>query len=454
MMRSHPIPPVIAAAVLMVFASGCERSTDGLRPFPLSTDPTVFTDAFDSGVQFQAFSGSKLDALSIDSIERHNGTASLKLTVPPVGDPSGSYAGGAFVANVNRDLSGYDAVTFWARASQAITFDVAGLGNDNTGTSRFTAQRNAIPMTTTWTRYVVPIPLPARLNSERGLFFVAEGPENGMGFDVWFDDIQFEKTNAISNPRPAMASRTVNSFVGASVAIANTQTTFNVSGTDLIVGHLPSYFDFSSSNSSVAVARNGVIQVIGAGSTMVTGQLGTTAATGSVTINATAPPATPAATPTVPAPSVISLLSRVYPSVPVDTWSATWDLADVSDLQIAGNPTKVYTNLVYAGVEFITHTINANQMTAIHLDVFQPSGTTFKVKLVDFGANNVYGGGDDAEQELTFNSGTTPALIPGTWSALEIPLANFTNLTSRANLAQLVLSGAGTAFVENVYFHE
>jgi hypothetical protein len=76
----------------------------------------------------------------------------------------------------------------------------------------------------------------------------------------------------------------------------------------------------------------------------------------------------------------------------------------------------------------------------------------FKVKLVDFGANGIYGG-DDKEQELTFNSGTTPAMVPGTWSSLDIPLADFTNLTTRGHLAQLILSGASTVFVDNVYFH-
>ncbi len=448
MMRSHALPAALAATLLVLLASGCERSTNGLRPFPLPTNPDVFLDDFSQGVDFQAFLGSKLDAVSIDSNERHTGTASLRVSVPATG-----YAGGAFVANVNRDLSGYDALTFWARASQSITFDVAGFGNDNTGTSRFEARRNAIPMTTTWTRYVIPIPRPARLDSERGLFYMAEA-ENGQSFDVWFDDVVFEKTNAVTNPRPSMSSRTVNTFVGASLNVEGTQTIFNVSGSDVTVGHMPGYFDFASSDGAVLTTSGGRIQVVGPGSATVTAELGGVPATGQVTVNAIAAPATPAPTPTLPAANVISLFSNAYPDVPVDTWSATWDLADVTDLQIAGDDVKGYTNLVYAGVEFTSQPIDATQMTAIHLDVYIPSGTTFKVKLVDFGSDGVYGGGNDKEQELTFNASTTPAVTPGTWSALEIPLSSYTLLTSRAHLAQLVLSGPGTAFVDNVYFHD
>jgi hypothetical protein len=453
MMRSPFLRPAMALALAAIVAAGCERSTDGLRPFPLSTDPVVFDDNFGAGVDFQAFLGSKLDAVGIDTNERHAGAASLKVTVPAAGDPSGGYAGGAFVANIERNLSGYDALTFWAKASQSITLDVAGLGNDNTGTSRYEARRGAIPITTTWTKFVVPIPLPARLAAERGLFFVAEGPEGGVGFDVWFDDVRFEATGAISNPRPSMTSRTLTSFVGGTVSPTGTQTIFGVGGGDVTVGHMPGYFDFNSSNPAVAISTNGTIRVTGAGTAAVTAQLGGIAATGTVTINAIAPPASPAPAPTVPAVDVISLFSNTYANVPVSTWSAAWDNADVTDLQVAGDDVKGYTNIVFAGIEFTSPPIDAMAMTHFHMDVFLPSGTMLRVKLVDFGPNGIFGGGDDKEHELTFNASTTPAVTPGIWSALEIPFADFTNLTTRADLAQIILAGTGTVFVDNVYFH-
>lgn len=439
---------VVGLALTALTITGCERSTKGLRPFPLPTDPVVFEDSF-GGVDFQAFLGSKLDALSVDPVERHSGTTSLKFTVPD----AGAYAGGAFTTRTARDLSGYDALTFWAKASRPITLDVAGFGNDNTGTSRFEARWNAIPVTTTWTRFVIPIPLPERLASERGLFYLAEGPENGVGCELWFDDIRFERVGNITNPRPAMAPRSVSSFVGADLAITGTQTVFAVDGVDRTVGHMPGYFSYTSSNPGVAAVSNGTVRLVGGGSATVTAALGTVPAAGRITVNSIAPPSAPAPAPTLPAADVISLYSNAYPNRPVSTWSATWDVADVTDLRIAGDDVKGYTGMGYAGIEFPTQTVDSAAVTHFHIDVFVPIGTTFKVKLVDFGPNGVYLGGDDREQELAFNASTTPAMVPGTWSSLDIPLANFTNLTTRAHLTQIVLSGAGTAFVDNIYFH-
>jgi hypothetical protein len=151
---------------------------------------------------------------------------------------------------------------------------------------------------------------------------------------------------------------------------------------------------------------------------------------------------------------VISLFSDAYPNVPVNTWSATWDQADVADLQISGNATKGYTNLIFAGIEFTSPVIDATAMTHFHIDVYLPSGTTFRVKLVDFGANGVFGGGDDKEHEKLFNAGTTPPVNPGAWVSLDVPLAEFTNLTTRAHLAQITLAGSSTAFIDNVYLHK
>ncbi|MDZ4183324.1 MAG: hypothetical protein U1B83_10665 [Candidatus Cloacimonadaceae bacterium] len=173
-----------------------------------------------------------------------------------------------------------------------------------------------------------------------------------------------------------------------------------------------------------------------------------------------APPAVPtvaAPTPTANPANVISLFSNAYTNVTVDTWSAGWDQADVADVQIAGNDTKRYTNLTFAGIEFTSQTINASTMTHFNMDIWTPDPTAlpavFKIKLVDFGANGVWGGGDDVEHELTFNASSTPALVSNAWINYHIPLANFLNLTTTSHLAQLIISGdPNTVYVDNVYF--
>lgn len=172
------------------------------------------------------------------------------------------------------------------------------------------------------------------------------------------------------------------------------------------------------------------------------------------------PPSVPtvaAPTPTAAAADVISLFSNAYTNSTVNTWSAVWDAADVADVQIAGNDTKLYTNLTFAGIEFTSNPINATNMTHFNMDIWTPDPTvlpaTFKIKLVDFGANGVYGGGDDVEHELTFNANSSPALISENWVSFHIPMLDFTNLVTRGHLAQLIISsGPNTVYVDNVYF--
>ena len=168
-------------------------------------------------------------------------------------------------------------------------------------------------------------------------------------------------------------------------------------------------------------------------------------------------PTQPAPTPTYASTSVISLFSDGYNNVPVDTWSASWDMADVLDVTIQGNATKRYTNLTYAGIEFTSNTINATNMTHFHMDIWTPDPTAlpavFKIKLVDFGANGVWSGGDDVEHELVFDANSTPPLTTSSWISFDIPLDSFTGLVTRAHLAQLIISGdPNTVYVDNILF--
>ena len=449
------IPRRLVAILAGAAMAGCATHEGTLAP--TIKDPIVFDDTFGAGVDFQAFSGSKFDAVGMDTTVKYDGTTSLKVTVPPVGDPSGSYAGGAFVTTPKRDLSVYNALTFWAKADHPITLDVAGFGNDNTGKSKYEARASAIPLGTTWAKYVIPIPLPSRLVDEAGLFFFAEGPEGGAGSTMWFDDVQFENLLTVTDPRPQIATATLTPDVGTSLVVPGTQVTFAVSGTDQTVGCMQGYFTFASSDATVAAAADGVVNIVGVGDATITAKLGSVDATGALTLHTNPAPATAPPRPTLPASDVISMLSMAYSNVPVDTWSTTWDFADVSDVTIAGDHMKKYAIQSYAAVDFSGHLIDASAMTAFHVDVWVPGGTTFKVKLVDFGADGLFGGtgaNQDSQYELTFNAASTPALQLRQWTSLEIPLSAFVGLTSRAHLAQLFFSGdIGTAYVDNVYFH-
>jgi hypothetical protein len=169
-------------------------------------------------------------------------------------------------------------------------------------------------------------------------------------------------------------------------------------------------------------------------------------------------PAEPAPVPTYGEDDVISLFSNAYNDVPVTTWSAFWDNADVEETQVDGDDVKLYTNLVFAGVEFVTPTIDATEMTHFRLDFWTADPTStpaaFLIKLVDFGADGLYGGGDDLEHELVFNQTSEPPLQTGSWVSFDIPLSEFSTLITREHLAQLIVSGdPDTVYLDNILFH-
>lgn len=170
-----------------------------------------------------------------------------------------------------------------------------------------------------------------------------------------------------------------------------------------------------------------------------------------MTLQAFAQPSDAAPTPTRNAMDVISMFSNVYTNVPVDTWRTDWSVAVLEDIQIQGNNTKKYSNLDFVGIETVTKQIDVTGMNHFHLDMWTPNMTTFRVKLVDFGADAAFGGGDDTEHEVVIQN-----VVANQWNGLDIPLSQFVNLTNKKNIAQLILSGlpagTGTVYIDNVFF--
>jgi Bacterial Ig-like domain len=170
------------------------------------------------------------------------------------------------------------------------------------------------------------------------------------------------------------------------------------------------------------------------------------------TVTAPVAPTTAAPAPTTASGNVISLFSNTYATnVPVDTWRTVWSAATLTDMQVAGNDVKKYSGMDFVGVEATgANSINASGMTYFNIDVWTPNAGTFRVKLVDFGADNAYGGGDDKEHEVVLSPTT------GGWNTFKIPFTDFANLTTRGHISQIIFSalpvGTATVFIDNVYF--
>lgn len=162
-------------------------------------------------------------------------------------------------------------------------------------------------------------------------------------------------------------------------------------------------------------------------------------------------PTTAAPDPTVAAANVMSLFSGVYTNVPVDTWHTDWSQSTLEEVQIAGNDTKKYSNLVFNGVETVgPNALNVTAMSHFNLNVWSADFTQLRIKLVDFGADNAFGGGDDSEQELTYE-----APIQGQWISYHIPMTSFSGLASKEHISQLIFSTSNnaTVYIDNVYFN-
>ncbi|OWY18977.1 glycosyl hydrolase family 16 [Sphingobacteriales bacterium UPWRP_1] len=455
----------IYCTLLLLFFTGCERTTDGLDAPGFSTNPDVFIDTFSPGLNYAAFGGSLVTAFDVDIETTYNNTAaSMKFEVPNYNNPSGAYAGGTYFTSDPRDLSGYNALTFWAKASKAATLDIVGFGND-LGASPYQTSISGLQINTNWHQYIIPLPDASKLTAERGMFFYSEGPEEGLGYTFWIDELKFENLSSLAHQTAGIFNGeevTVSAENGQTIQITGLVSTHNLpTGINQSVNPSSRFFSFTSSDPSVATVNpEGVVTVLAAGTAVITATMSNLPASGSLTINSVGEvikPPVPAPVPTRPADKVISMYSNAYTNVPIDTWNTRWlySTAEEFFIQIQGDDVIRYRNLNFVGIEFSSQPIDAGGMTHFHIDIWTPDPTnppnSFKILLVDFGADATYGGGDDSSHELTF---TSPTISTQNWVSLDIPLANFSGLVNRNHLAQMVLSGdLPNVYVDNVYFY-
>lgn len=406
----------------------------------------VFADDYAAGVSFVPFGGST-NGLTIDNSQSHTGSASLKIPVTM------GYTGGALVSAAPSNLTTYNTISFWAKNDNpSFRLDGVGIGN-NAATTVYAVERNGVVLTSTWTKYYIPIPVASKLAAETGLFHFAEGAGEGA-YNIWIDDIQYESVNSsvLGTPTAAFATETISKAIGASFNPVGTVSTFPVCA-EGAMQTARAYFTWTSSAPSIASIDNlGNGTALAQGSTNITGQLGSVTASGILTVNVTSALQEPTvAAPTPPARNpadVISLFSSAYTNNPVDTWSTGWSSGNhvYTELQVSANDTKKYELFHFAGVEFFGTPVDATNMEFLHLDVWSPNGTSLDVRLVDFSG------------PAPIESTVTSANETGKWVSLDINLSNFTSLSSRSKLSQMLfivpVSTTATYYIDNIYFYK
>jgi len=469
----------LTAMTLTIFTIGCsDRDPTKLEVGRATIDPVVYDDDLSEDVYFQPFFETHYTAMSQDSVYAYDGFApdgdrSLKFNVPAPGSALGPYMGGVLTSAGARDLADFNALTFYARSDAPISMNSVGFGNDNTGNSLYEVSRdgspprNQLPLTGDWQFFVVPIPAPSKLISERGMFLIAEGAEDGYpeGYDIWIDEIKFARLSNMEWTRSSMGSDYQTVFVGSEVTLGSAYTNFKVNGQTTRVDHSPNYFDYTASDSVVVSIERGVITAIGTGLARITGTLENQEdpqnpheAVGFADIDVIDPPTEAALPPTAPAGDVISMFSDVYTDVLIDTWLADWEnvTTQLSNYVIGGDNSKMYSNLNWVGVEFFTRPINASSMNNFHIDVYAPVGTEFKFFLVSFPDGSPDG---IPTQEFVLNADSTPAFAAGQWVAIDIPLTDLQPEDPNfdwSSLSQMVFESADAwmVLVDNVYFRK
>ncbi len=470
--------PYTLLLLCLVILSGCERdiSDDAvLASFPntaevFTDNPVGLTDEF--FLSFDPVGGANPEAFGTDDSEAFLGSSSIRLDIPAPNDPNGGFIGGIFKdRGEGRDLSGFDALTFWIKASRTATFDQVGFGADFEQ-DLFTATRTDIPLSTDWKKVVIPIPDPSKLTQEKGLFSFSTGTQStdGVGFTVWIDEIKYEKLGTLGQLTPAMLNGEdveQQGFISVPVQINGLSLKANLaSGENVTVQAAPAYFEFESTNPQVAsVDETGLVSVINTGESTITASLGNIGAEGSLKLNVEggfnfAP------TPTRDPNTVVSIFSDAYQDIPVSRYNSFFEpfQTTLGGIVPVGPESIIsYTQLNFVGIVFndvifpaeAVQPVDATNLTHLHIDINiqEPvqDNDRFLMELTNFGATETVG---------SFLI-TGDQLLEDDWVSFDIPLSDFSGLTDRNRIGLLLFNSSNpqnvptisNVFLDNIYFY-
>lgn len=466
--KYHIIFPLLGLICVTIIS--CERGySDDIEFATFPNTPDVFTDAPVSLTDefFESFDpsvGANTNGFGTDENEAYAGSTSIRIDVPTPTDPDGGFIGGIFRDRGNgRNLTGYDALTFYAKASTTAEVGTVGFGTDFID-NKYAVSVNNLPLSTKWKKYIIPIPDPSKLVQERGMFIFSAGTEstNGVGFTFWLDEIRFEKLGTIGQPRPAIMSgqdQTAQANVDTSIPVVGLSETFNLpNGQDITIVATPFYFDFETSNPFVAsVNDRGIVTIEGLGEidpntnqrdnmATITASLGGIPAAGSLTMEAVNI-------------NVISIFSDVFANVPVDNYNGFYLDGFQTTLggAVEGEGIIDYTLLNFVAIEFYgregsgVQPIDATEMTHMHIDIraneIVDAADSFKIELY----NNFTLGNQ------VMGSFTIPGtdLLSNDWAQFDIPLSSFDGLSAKEALGAIIFVSDGIANVslDNIYFY-
>ena len=278
--------------------------------------------------------------------------------------------------------------------------------------------------------------------------FNGDGSANTDPFDVYLDNIYFWRNPVMSGGDATLSDLQIDGATIEGFGSGITNYNINLPPGTMDVPQITGATTTDPNATSTITQAGGIP---GDATVDVTSANGMTMQTYTVSF-AIGGPASGAPDPTAAAGDVISLFSDVYTDVPVDTWNTEWSDATFEDTDVAGNPTKLYTNLGFNGIETIGTPVDASEMEFLNMDIWSPNMNEIKIKLVDFLGDGFDGPNGDTEAELGV------AVNQGEWQTITIALADFTaaGMSAVSDLSQYIISsdpfGTGTVYIDNVYF--
>jgi hypothetical protein len=471
---------ILFSVFLFAITVSCEREiSDEVEFATFSKTGEIFIETpIGLGSNFYfPFQGSKATAWTVDEKEGYESQASMRFDVPNADDLDGNYAGAIFrVDGAGRNLTEFDALTFWAKASRGVAIGEMGFGTDFIE-NKYQVSKTNLSLSTNWVKYTIPIPDASKLFDERGMFWYSAGTQNtgDFGYTFWIDDLKFEKLGTIAQPKPSISKgedKVETQFLGNSVSMANyglTQT-FNLeSGLNQTLTVAPAYFSFKSSNIEVArVSDVGIVTFVGTGTSKITASIGGVKATGSLTVNV--PGTFPVApVPTLAQNNVISIFSDKYTNVPVNYYNGYWAPFQTTrgeQTTVDGQNVINYTEFNFVGTQ-LTTPLDISEMTHFSVDILMLELPTDIDLLLTF--RNENSTTNTFQQNRIGQSYQLDPRAPvvhkdtdfeaGVWETIKIPIRPTSETSLDKTGVNLIIieniksSNVKTIYVDNMYFY-
>ncbi|MEM7297391.1 MAG: carbohydrate-binding protein [Bacteroidota bacterium] len=391
--------------LIALLGISCTRDEEVLPNATFPTTAGIFTDVPVSltdefFISFDPAQGANTNGFGVDEDVAFEGTTSIRIDVPSDDDPDGTFIGGIFLdRGEGRDLTSYNALTFWARASTTATIGLLGFGTDF-GDNTYAASLTDTDFSTKWTKYVIPIPDPSKLVQEKGMFIFSAGSQStgGQGYTFWIDELKFENLTSVAQRQPRAL---------------DLQVLFNVDGQEVAVNAAAGYFDESDFDF------------------------------------APTPPARDAA-------DVVSIFSDSYTNVQVDNYNGFFQFATTQGGATAiGSQNFIsYTDLNFVSINmFNSPDVNATGMTHIHVDINVREAIDAG-DFINFQIINNDGGASPSSGTVSLQS--YASFQQEEWVSYDIPLTDFTGLAGTQDIDLIFFVSDATisnVLVDNVYFY-